>query len=379
MHRLRHLMNPKTGLITPAGVVVALLLVSCLSSPTPVNAQNPPYPPSQLIAGVEFDWSTHVRLAPGSDNWAITWADDDHQYTTWGDGGGFGGTNSDGRVSLGFGRVEGPRDNYTGHNVWGGRETENRAAFGGKSYGILSVAGTLYAWRCGDASTTTAYNFQELYRSTDHGASWVLTDARFDQSSFPGDDRGFFCPTFLQFGQDYAGARDEYVYMYAPEIKTASWQVHKPGEITLIRVPLGSLGDPAQHEFFTGLDGDGSPAWTTGRADREPVFADPQNGVMMVSVSYNAGLGRYFLITQHSSDARGNIGIYEAPEPWGPWATVLFQKQFGSPAIDPNTFFWNFSNKWLSSDGKSFVLVFTGVKTSDGWHSVEGSFQLSAP
>ena len=48
-----------------------------------------PYPPSAVITGVTFDWSTHVRLAPGSDNWPITWADDDHQYTCWGDGGGF--------------------------------------------------------------------------------------------------------------------------------------------------------------------------------------------------------------------------------------------------------------------------------------------------
>ncbi|MGD8238319.1 MAG: hypothetical protein PVH68_07205 [Armatimonadota bacterium] len=86
-----------------------------------------PYPPSRAITGVTFDWSMHRKLAPGSDNWPITWAEDDRQYTVWGDGGGFGGTNSLGRVSLGFARVEGPADNYRGYNVWGGHEGANPA------------------------------------------------------------------------------------------------------------------------------------------------------------------------------------------------------------------------------------------------------------
>ena len=80
------------------------------------------YPASPVISGVSFDWSTHQRLAPGSDNWPITWADDDQQYTSWGDGGGFGGTNDDSRVSLGFGRVDGEKDSYQGANLWGGKD-----------------------------------------------------------------------------------------------------------------------------------------------------------------------------------------------------------------------------------------------------------------
>ena len=62
---------------------------------------SPPYPQSTKIREIVFDWSSHISLARGSDNWPITWADDDHQYTSWGDGGGFGGSNSKGRVSLG--------------------------------------------------------------------------------------------------------------------------------------------------------------------------------------------------------------------------------------------------------------------------------------
>lgn len=71
---------------------------------TPAARSEAPYPSSPVIEKVAFDVATHERRAPGSDNWAITWADDDHQYAVWGDGGGFGGTNSDGRVSLGIAR-----------------------------------------------------------------------------------------------------------------------------------------------------------------------------------------------------------------------------------------------------------------------------------
>src|SRR5215217_3548353 len=78
-----------------------------------------PYPDSPVISGIEFFAYTHKRRAPGSDNWPITWSADDHQYTAWGDGGGFAGTDVQGRVSLGFGRVEGPAATYRARDVWG--------------------------------------------------------------------------------------------------------------------------------------------------------------------------------------------------------------------------------------------------------------------
>ena len=54
-----------------------------------------------------FDAASHRRAAEGSDNWPVTWSDDDHQYAVWGDGGGFNGTESDGRASFGVARIEG--------------------------------------------------------------------------------------------------------------------------------------------------------------------------------------------------------------------------------------------------------------------------------
>jgi hypothetical protein len=341
-------------------------------------AAAPPYPASTAIDSVTFDMGTVRNLAPGSDNWGVTWADDDNQYTTWGDGGGFGGTDSSGRVSLGFGRVAGTKSSYTGTNVWGGASTENPAAFSGKSYGLISIGGTLYMWRTGDGSDGSAYTLQELYASTDHAATWTYTGIGFTPSSFPASN-GFFAPTFLQFGRDYAGARDNYVYIYAPEIQDGNWNVQTPGEISLIRVPKDQLDQLSAYEYFTGLDGSDNPTWSANLADRTPVFADAANGVMRTSVSYNAGLGRYLLITQQvdrNKAGGARIGIYDAPEPWGPWTTVLYEDPWAIGLQNGSkTVYWNFSNKWLSADGRQFVLVYTGPG-SDQWGTVEGTFTL---
>lgn len=354
-------------------VAVCVALIACSETAPgalPPNV-NSPYPQSNLITGVSFDWSSHVRYAQGSDNWPITWADDDDQYTTWGDGGGFGGSNRKGRVSLGIARIEGPADAYRGYNVWGGVDAECTAQFTGKSYGIISIDRTLYIWRSGAGSNSTAYDFQRLYKSSDHGRTWIAADWQFTAED------GFFVPTFLQFGRDYAGARDGYVYIFATNLKTDQWAIHRPGEIVLIRVPVDRLFDREAYEFFAGTEPDGKMGWTTRVRDRRPVFVDATNGVMRTSAIYNRGLGRYLLVTEHSQRAKGNIGIYEAPEPWGPWSTVLFQTGFGAPHVQANTFFWGFSSKWTSDDGQRFTLLFTGRDANDSWNTVEGRFRVS--
>ncbi len=65
---------------------------------------------SPVITAIEFNHQSHRREAAGSDNWPVTWAVDGHLYATWGDGGGFGGSNQKGRVSFGTARIEGNSD-----------------------------------------------------------------------------------------------------------------------------------------------------------------------------------------------------------------------------------------------------------------------------
>jgi hypothetical protein len=350
----------------------ACLLLACVLSGAAAQTQpHPPYPDSPVIAGMHFDWTDLQRRAPGSDNWPMTWADDDKQYTVWGDGAGFGSGNWLYKVRLGVARIEGGAGDYTAHNVAGGFHAEHLAQVSGKSYGIISVNGVLYMW-VGPGSGPDSYRESRLYRSPDHGASW-----RAAKWAFSGDD-GFFLPTFLQFGRDNALARDDYVYSYAPHIETREWQVHRPGEIALMRAPAGALMQRDAWEFFAGTTPAGEPRWTRHSDERVPVFRDTVNGVMRTSAIFVPGLERYLLITEHSERARGNIGVYDAPTPWGPWTTAYFTTGFGAPHIAPTTFFWNLAPKWMGPEGRRFVLVFTGIDDNDAWLTVPGRFLLRA-
>jgi hypothetical protein len=332
-----------------------------------------------VITGIEFDKQSIKSLAPGSDNWAVTWAADGEQYTTWGDGGGFGGTNQEGRVSMGVGRIEGTPESFIGTNIWGGYNAITPATFSGKSYGLLDIDNQLWMWKTGNASDNTAFEEQTLYLSIDGGITWQETGVSFTKKSFNGSF-GFFAPTFLQFGPGYSDARDEYVYIYAPEVKTDDWNVQVPGEISLLRTLKNQLSDRSSYQFYAGVDSNNEPVWSPAIDDRKPVYTD-QRGVMRTSATYNAGLKRYFIITQLVSRLKSEgamIGIFEAPEPWGPWKEVLVDNAWDLGLQEgTKTVFWNFSNKWTSDDGLHFSLVYTGPG-NDSFGTIRGKFTVVA-
>ena len=67
------------------------LLVPLATIVVPVAAEEvDPYPRSPIIRGITWaPPATIFRQAKDSDNWPLTWADDDHIYTAYGDGTGF--------------------------------------------------------------------------------------------------------------------------------------------------------------------------------------------------------------------------------------------------------------------------------------------------
>ncbi|HUO82423.1 MAG TPA: hypothetical protein VM616_06145 [Gammaproteobacteria bacterium] len=175
--------------------------------------------------------------------------------------------------------------------------------------------------------------------------------------------------TFAQFGKHYAGAPNNYVYIYAVRVKYDSGLViQKPGEIVLMRVAKTKLKNGNAYRFIAGMDGS-MPIWRANIAEIAPVFEDSNGVGWTVSVSHNQGLNRYMLVTEHDVSGEGQIGIHEAPKPWGPWRTALYTNQGG--AAD-TAFFWNFSNKW--TNGRDFNLMFTGWDAVDSFNSVEGHF-----
>lgn len=369
-----------------------------------------PYPPSPVIAELSLDWSTHRREAQGSDNWQLTWADDDHLYGAWGDGGGFGSLKEQGRVSLGFGRVEGNWDNFRGYNVWGGKAPENRATFNGKSWGTICVGGVLYSWVIPDNPDPSSgadefrntdapkkegardhYRYIQLVKSTDHAASWTKASWRWWRED------NLIIGTFLNFGRDNAGARDEFVYSYfirpqTTDVTQASFKlaIHRPGALFLARVHRDQIfaGRDA-YEWFAGLQ-DGLPLWGPLSA-KKPVFEDPNGTGWCVSASQAPGLKRYLLATEHGATERSSMGLFDAPTPWGPWTTVQYwseQEPFGQQRPGSthewraNVFYFSFVPKWWSADGREFTIVFTGAgryKDNDSFNSIRGRFTLHPP
>jgi len=350
------------------------------SAPKRTVQLTPPYPPSAVIGGMKLDWATHRREAPGSDNWQMTWADDDHQYAPWGDGGGFGGTNSLGRASLGVARIEGPADDYRGVNVYGGKDGLKPSTINGKSWGIISVGGVLYMWVSPGSPLKVMQQEARLYSSRDHGESWTPADWAFtfaDQLTIP---------TICQFGRDYAGAIDDYVYHYFihPRDNSIPDLVQKPGTLYLARCPSDKLLDRQAYTFYTGVDSGDVPVFTRDIKEKKPVFENPNGVGWCMSATYNAGLKRFLLLTQHGDKQQGMLGVFDASSPWGPWTTMTYLSEpFTSdrPAegleVPANTFFWNIPPKWQSADGLSFTMVFTGAgrgKDNDSFNAVGGRF-----
>jgi hypothetical protein len=169
-------------------------------------------------------------------------------------------------------------------------------------------------------------------------------------------ETAFGSPAFLNFGRNYAGARDAFVYTYSQNGPSA---YESDNGIILARAPKDRIRDRSSWEFFERLDGGGRPVWTADIARRGAVFHYPAN-CQRVDAVYNAGMGRYLLAVGY--DHAGGWGLFDAPEPWGPWTTVLHRQWDVA-----GTHGYRLPAKWISSDGLTMTLVFSGVKPNDAF------------
>jgi len=301
----------------------------------------PPYPPSPVITGIEWAPASFIiRKAGGSDNWPLTWDDDGHQYTAYGDGWGFE-PKVEKKLSLGLARIEGSPDHFRGINLrTPSAEKIGQGAAGLKASGILMVDGVLYMWMRNAANAVLTW-------SADHRETWQEADWRFKTS--------FGAPTFLNFAANYSGARDDYVYVYSQDNDSA----YNPADrLVMARVARASIRDESAYAFFAGRDRGGSPRWSASSGDRTAVFENPGR-VYCSAVTYNVGLKRYMLCQiVYGGDTRfvGGFGVYDATEPWGPWTTVYHTNYWD---VGPGET-CSFPTKWMRPDGKTLYMVFSG-------------------
>ncbi|MBI4904839.1 MAG: serine hydrolase [Acidobacteria bacterium] len=296
-----------------------------------------PYPRSAVIRGVRFAPVEQIRReAIDSDNWPLTWADDDAMYTSYGDGFGFA-PRMERKLSMGFARISGTADSFVGTNVRStSGETVGDGRRGPKASGILMVDGVLYMW-------VRNLSNAQLWWSKDRGVTW--------QKGFK-LETSFGSPSFLNYGKNYAGARDSFVYTYSQDGPSA---YESDNALVLARVPKHRIADRAAWEFFERLDAGGRPQWSGDVARRGAAFVKPV-GCQRVDAVYNPGIGRYLLAVSYGHN--GGWGIFDAPEPWGPWTTAFHTEDWGLGG----THGYRLPSKWISSDGRTMSLVFSGVR-----------------
>jgi hypothetical protein len=166
--------------------------MSLCSIPWCRSRSKAPYPLSAVIRGISFaPESTVLRKAIESDNWPITWGDDDEQYTAYGDGAGFE-PYVDHKLSMGFAKVTGIPSAFQGINIRSNTgERLGDGAKGAKASGMLMVGGVLYMWVRNVGNSQLAW-------SADHGRTWQW-GFRFDTS--------FGSPAFLNAGRKLCGMR----------------------------------------------------------------------------------------------------------------------------------------------------------------------------
>jgi hypothetical protein len=303
-----------------------------------------PYPKTQIIRKV--NWAPKpeiIRMAKGSDNWPSTWADDDSLFTAYGDGNGFE-PFLPRKLSLGVARISGVPPDVKGINIPMTLDVFGDGKKGAKASGMLMVDALLYMLQRNVANS-------QLSWSRDGGNNWTAADWKFETS--------FGCPTFLNFGRNYEGARDEFVYVYSADSASA---YEAADRMVLARVAKSRIAEKSAYEFFRDLDPEAKPRWTRKISERGAVFEFPGN-CYRGGITYCAALKRYLWCqvlpgSKHTQGPRfqGGFGIYDAPEPWGPWTTVFFTEEWDVGPGETSSL----PAKWMSENGKTMWLLFSG-------------------
>jgi len=334
----------------------------------------PSYLKSSLIARVTLG---KYRYHKGDgDMWPLTWAADDNLYGAAGDNMG---------SPMNFWKIVGTPtpghlfyvmliDNLPIDPAIYCQRPNVDLKMGVKPASLLSVDGILYF-----AVELINYGDNPSFNRQHNISSWIITSEDFGKTWNRGaTPLDFFTgrlasPHFLQFGKDYAGARDNFVYAYFPAADDGNSYWENGDYLLLGRVPKGEILQRDAWEFYIGLDRNGEPIWSKDDSLAIPVFRYPRM-TGENHVSYNPGIKRYIMGNYGFIDEEGNprpyhqckwptsvypsqLTLFEAPEPWGPWSLFYRDDNWGTYGdYQPN-----FPTKWMSEDGKRMWMVSAGT------------------
>jgi hypothetical protein len=294
------------------------------------------YPPSPVIERIIIENKRMISFGDG-DNFPVTWADDGKLYTMYCDGAGFDDIPIDQWKSNGFAELICTPFAIKGKNIPSPDiEFDGSGRSGRKASGLVCIKGVLYSLV---RNLNTDGTGMSLFWSADKGKTW--TEAEWGWPEIGLAD-------WLNMGQDYTENRDGYAYFIAHAGNDA-YEIYDG--FIMARVRIDSILDKNAYWYFSGWNG-GTPAWSPNFSDRKPVFEAPGR-CYRPCIVYNPGINRYLLFTipwrSKGEFFERYIGIFDAPNPWGPWTIADEITDFTEERYHPRV-----PSKWISSDGLSF-------------------------
>ena len=299
------------------------LLATLLGSPAEAAS---PYPLSKRITAVQWDTGSYQFGGVDGDIWPMTWAADGRVLGAWGDGQ----LVCPAKASYGIASIGTALPGTEMSKVFCGPGPIDL----GKIMALIATTDTIYA-RFILQDGSAGY---PIWKSTDGGSSWTL----------PASPLPFYIDTFVQIGRGNAGAAGDYVYALQPS----------ETEIRLLRVRPDSVQWSDAYEFFNGSAY--APAWRLGPSASKPIFVDLA-GTIRPIITYVPGLKRYVLTVAHAKRGTtvvsNRLGVFEAPNLWGPWRTVTYVDNFLG-MTGGQWFGMNFPVKWQADGGNTLWATF---------------------
>lgn len=364
-----------------------------------------PYPQSAILGSISWNYAGKQRYgeAGRSDIWDSTWYDDGSPggviYAGWGDGFGFSATQ---KAELGISTLSGTPDSppLTGADIFHGAPNPpecpgtNSSLVGGKPEGIVALPGVLYLHH-----STGDCTISWLAKSTDGGHTWSDHIPASAPLQWP-DANGFSPVGFLQYGISLAGTLIPestgipYIYVYLGNGTKVNGVSVNANKMYLARVPASptsSIESLSNWQFYGAPATNGDPNWVSSSANAVPVWTDPNNSESIV-VTFDKAIGRYIAYNDHGLKLEREVGLFDAPSPWGPWTTFDYEEQFDNTSNASCTLgcvgnggavSFQFMQKWISADGLSLWAEYSSDSTFgsisyDALQMIKGTVTLAS-
>ncbi|MBI9060701.1 MAG: hypothetical protein JEZ14_01850 [Marinilabiliaceae bacterium] len=334
-----------------------------------------------------------------ADTWYPSWASDDHLYSPWTDGSiGADGSFSGGPdAKTGHAKIEGdnPLDlKITNLGViaakpepYHGRYPCGSLVYNGIwYYGTYTLTNSDY-----EANWPVLGPFAGFRVSYDLGKSWVKSPA----SCFPGqtlfpepDSIGgplkIGAPHFVDFGKNMEHSPDGYAYLIShgatepdkeDRIANLSWITGDHIYLSRVKPSPETINNEEAYDYFAGHDEEGNAIWSSDYSKIIPLV-DWDNNTGCVTMTYNAPLKKYFMCVTNGWPTIKTMNTYilESDNLTGPFIITNYWEKFG-----PQAYFVNIPSKFISKDGRTMWLCYSGNFTNGEQRNTEDFVNSTTP